>query len=233
MLFINCKTGDEKNIICCGPISLHSSNNTNVVSTNSTIEFKSVQPHMDQKSSPPKLCLKIRGNSTVSVIDPETGLKKAIITPNVPLPQDPPKKLRSTGSLVSSIISPPTEKSTEKEKSKLSRYIHVHHSFLVVGMIQNDVVFERNMNNYPDCDRGAYVTTVLPFRKKPLRLIISKNFGNWPILIRLGEVVSFIGERVNFYGMDTILVKRGDYLDLASDEEIALARNNPNYAIPF
>ena len=79
MLFINCKTRDSKLITCCGPIALHKDENN--VKTGDLLEFKNVQPQEDKKSVPPKLCIWIRDNSTVNIIDPVDGSKHTFISP--------------------------------------------------------------------------------------------------------------------------------------------------------
>ena len=81
------------------------------------------------------------------------------------------------------------------------------------------------MGKDPAFKHGVYITTLLLSTGKQMRLIISKDFGNWPMRFLVqGEIVSVIGEKMDYYGMETRFVKRGDHLDVASDDEISLAR---------
>lgn len=104
MLFINCKTRDNKNIVCCGPISLH--NDEIKVDNGDILEFKNVQPHIEEKSSGSKFCLKMNGTSVVSKINLEDNNSKKQIIPYIPpiLPDPTPRyQLPSRKSSVASL----------------------------------------------------------------------------------------------------------------------------------
>ncbi|KAE9547083.1 hypothetical protein FO519_009704 [Halicephalobus sp. NKZ332] len=209
-LFINCKTGDNKAIACSGAFALHTPG-TNV-NEGDFIELKNVKRSMYVRNNTSELQLKIHGNSTVTIIDPYDNSKKQII-PQLPSSfPDLPRRHPRQYSRPPSVVSVPVRKSVENPK--------------ITGMIQNELTFVEMMGNDPDYKYGAYVTTLRLSNGDQIRLIISKKFGNWPgRFLHPREIVSVIGEKTKYYGMDAIFVRPGDHLDVVPDDEIILARN--------
>ncbi|KAE9547440.1 hypothetical protein FO519_009348 [Halicephalobus sp. NKZ332] len=196
-LFINCKTGDNKVIVCSGDFALHTPG-TNV-NEGDFIELKNVKRSMYVRNNTSELQLKIHGNSTVTIIDPDNNSKKQII-PQLPSSfPDPPRRSRQSSGIPSSI-------SILVENPK------------IIGMIQKELTSEVIMGDDPDYKQGVYVTTLRLSNGDQIRLIISKKFGNWPEkLLHEGETISVIGEKTKYYDMDAIFVRPGDQLDIVSD----------------
>ncbi|KAE9547441.1 hypothetical protein FO519_009349 [Halicephalobus sp. NKZ332] len=209
MLFINCRTKDNQVITCSGPFDLHIPGNR--ASKDELVELKNARPCIfkDKRSNRPKLSLKIDDNSTITIINPINDFRRQIF----PLTS----KLRTPFQQYSgsrSVISVPVRKLVENPK--------------ITGVIQNELTFEDMMGSDPDYKYGAYVTTLRLFNGDQIRLIISKKFGNWPEkLLHKGEIISVIGEKTRYYGMDAIFIKPGNHLDVASDDEVIFAQKQP------
>ena len=120
MLFINCKTRDDKDVTCCGPITLH--NNENKVCPGDVLELKNVQPHIEEKRSGSKFCLKMNGTSTVSIINLEGNSKKQII-PYIPTILPDPILRRRPFTRNTSIGSWPVQE--QETKSKLLSFVYL------------------------------------------------------------------------------------------------------------
>ena len=226
MLFINCKTEDGKEIVCCGNISLH--NREMKIYRDDTIEFKNVKPYEHTKAGYRKLNLKITGESVVSIINYDNSKKQVIPSTGSFLPAIQ-RRVRPSGLGTQSVVSFRTLKPATNEKSKLLFCIcKVICCLTVIGTIQNELKFEQAIGSDPDFKHGVYVTTIIPFNGDQVRLIISKDFGNWPAkFLQSGEIISVTGEETEYYGMKARFVKPGSHLDVASDEEVALARRLP------
>ncbi|KAE9547084.1 hypothetical protein FO519_009705 [Halicephalobus sp. NKZ332] len=221
MLFINCRTQDDRIIVCCGPISLHKDGNE--VKAGDILEFQNVQPHEDKKSGITRLCLKIRGESTVYIIDPESNSKKKIISPNVPVVSDYPETLYSLGFEDRSTNFIPKSYNFETG-SMTSSFTLKPKDNKIVGIIKNNFILEKPMEDDPDYEEGVYVTTLLLFNGEEKELVISKKLGTWPVdFLHPMQVVSVDGELAKRDNKDAIFVGLGNHLGSPSIEDVNAA----------
>ncbi|KAE9547439.1 hypothetical protein FO519_009347, partial [Halicephalobus sp. NKZ332] len=207
LLFINCKTKDERDIVCLGPINLHSHGTH--VKNGQLIELKDVERQNYSKNSILELRLQIHGNSTVTVIDPDANSKKQII-PQLPSSfPDLPRRRPRQHSRPPSVVSVPVRKSVENPK--------------IIGTIQNELTFVEMTGSDSDCKYGAYLTTLQPFNENQVKLIIPEECKNrHEEFLHPGKIISVVGEKMKYYGMDAILVRPGNHLKVASKDEISL-----------